>query len=330
MKIVVDSAIPFFEGLFEPFCEVCYIAGGEISAEDVRDAEALVVRTRTKCDAALLEGSSVRIIATATIGFDHIDMEYCKSRSIEVVTSKGCNARAVLQWFGAAMAHLSQEQGWQPSERTLGVVGVGSVGSLIEKYARDWGFTVLCCDPPRQKKEGGDFHPLNYLLERCDILTFHTPLDDSTHHLCGAEQLSGLGENTIIVNSSRGEVVDNGALYESGLTCVMDVWEGEPNLHKGLLESAAVATPHIAGYSRQGKAIASCMAASALSRALNLDVVWRFDEVNILEPKAISWDELCSSIHHYCDIKAQSMKLKHAPEQFEAMRDRYNYREEYF
>ena len=153
MKIVADSAIPFFQGVLEPWAEVRYLPGSRIAAEDVRDADALVIRTRTRCDERLLAGSRVRLIATATIGFDHIDTAWCAAHGIRVATAAGCNARGVLQWAGAVLAHLARTQGWKPAQRTLGIVGVGHVGSLIREYACLWGFRVVCCDPPREERE---------------------------------------------------------------------------------------------------------------------------------------------------------------------------------
>ena len=153
MKIIADSAIPFLRGVLEPFAEVEYLPGTAISAAAVHDADALVIRTRTRCDEKLLAGSHIKLIATATIGFDHIDTAWCAAHGIEVTTAAGCNARGVLQWVGAALVHLSRTQGWQPAERTLGIVGVGHVGSLVKAYAEGWGFRVVCCDPPREERE---------------------------------------------------------------------------------------------------------------------------------------------------------------------------------
>lgn len=136
MKIVIDNAIPFLEGVLEPYAEIRYLPGREIAARDVRDADALIVRTRTRCDAALLDGSQVQFIATATIGFDHIDLDYCRRRQIGVATAAGCNARGVLQWIAAVLHHLSQRDGWHPAEKTLGVVGAGHVGELVRRVRR--------------------------------------------------------------------------------------------------------------------------------------------------------------------------------------------------
>ena len=198
MKIVADNAIPFLKGVLEPYARVEYLPGKTIATADVRDADALIVRTRTRCDAALLEGSSVKLIATATIGFDHIDTAWCAAHGIRVATAAGCNARGVLQWAGAVLAHLARTQGWKPAQRTLGIVGVGHVGSLIREYACLWGFRVVCCDPPREEREHCGFLPLEEVARQADILTFHTPLDASTRHMAG----EGLANLTSYANSA--------------------------------------------------------------------------------------------------------------------------------
>lgn len=331
MRIVADSAIPFLKGVFEPWAEVVYLPGSAITAADVRNADALVVRTRTRCDEALLAGSRVRIVATATIGFDHIDTPWCAARGIEVATAAGCNARGVLQWVAAALAHLAQRQGWHPGERTLGVVGVGHVGSLVAEYAAAWGFRVLCCDPPREAREHLGFRPLDEVAREADILTFHTPLDETTRHLADARLLASMRPGAVLLNSSRGEVVDGEALLASGRDFLLDVWEHEPRIDRRLLDRALLATPHIAGYSEQGKANATAMAAAAVGRRLALPLgEWYPTEAARQTPHPIAWDELCRTIGGAFDIAAESRRLKEHPEDFERLRDGYAYRREYF
>lgn len=331
MKIVADNAIPFLDGVLEPFAEVCRRPGREICAEDVRDADALVIRTRTRCDETLLAGSRVRMIATATIGFDHIDLAWCRRNGIEVATAAGCNARGVLQWVAAVLALLARRQGWTPGQRTLGVVGVGHVGSLVKSYAEAWGFRVLCCDPPREERERCGFLPLEEVARQADILTFHTPLDDSTRHMAGEWLFRMMKPGAVLLNSSRGEVVDGEALLRSGLEWVLDVWEHEPQPDPELLRRALVATPHIAGYSLQGKANATALAVAALARKFGLPVEgWYPPEVTPSQPRAISWQELVRTIVGAYDIEAESRRLKQQPSAFESLRDRYDYRQEYF
>ncbi|MBR2170354.1 MAG: 4-phosphoerythronate dehydrogenase [Alistipes sp.] len=331
MKVVVDSAIPYLRGVLEPYFEVVYRAGETFAASDVADADALIVRTRTKCNANLLQGSRVRLIATATIGFDHIDMDYCQKQGIRVVTAQGCNAAGVLQWVAAAMALLAQKDGWSPAQKTLGIVGVGNVGSLVEKYARRWGFNVLCCDPPRQQREGGDFVGFEELLRRSDIVTLHTPLDKTTFHMMDSVAIAMMSHNGVIINASRGEVADTQALLEASQTLILDVWEREPAIDAQLLEKALVATPHIAGYSAQGKANASSMVVRAIAEEFNLPIEgWYPAEVEPVERQPIEWEQMCRTIGSYCDLKSQSEYLKSNSREFESIRNNYDYRQEYF
>ncbi len=296
----------------------------------MKDASALLIRTRTHCNKELLEGSKVKHIATATIGFDHIDIQYCQEHGIEVSTAAGCNARAVLQWVGAVLASLSRSEGWKPQQKTLGVVGVGNVGSAVSHYARLWGFNVICCDPPRAEKEGGNFVSFDEVTKKADIITLHTPLNPTTYHLICDQSLQKIAPHCTILNSSRGEVVDTKALLKSGNKFVLDVWEDEPEIDIKALEEAFIATPHIAGYSMQGKANASMMAVKSIAKALGLPLTsWR-SEVSEVTPIDISWEELCQTIDAKFDISAQSQYLKAHREKFEELRNNYDYREEYF
>lgn len=330
-KIVIDSAIPYLGGVLEPFAEVVYCSGEAITREVVADAHALVIRTRTRCDSTLLAGSSVELIASATIGFDHIDPQVCTSQGIRIATAQGCNARGVLQWVAAALVYLSQQQGWSPSERTLGIVGVGHIGSLVEEYAQRWGFRVVACDPPREEREQRGFLPLAEVISQADILTFHTPLNDTTYHLLNTELIALLKPSAVVLNSSRGAVVDNLALHRSAHPYLFDVWEGEPHPEPTLLADALVATPHIAGYSEQGKAMASAMAVRTLAKHFGFPLQgWYPPGVSPSQPRAIGWEELCATLPAHYDIAAESARLKASPEAFEQMRNTYHYRKEYF
>ena len=331
MKIIIDSAIPFIRGVVEPWAEVVYCSGTKINSEVVRDADALIVRTRTRCDRTLLEGSRVRFIATATIGRDHIDEAYCQSAGIEVASAAGCNARGVLQWVSAALAHLLTTDSKRPEECTLGVVGVGNVGSLVVEYARHWGFRVMKCDPPRQEREGGDYTTIEDIAKHADIITLHTPLDATTHHLVDEQLLSIMRPDAVIINASRGAVVDNAAVASSDHRYIFDVWESEPALDEKILRRAMLATPHIAGYSQQGKANATTMVINALARHFELPLTeWRPTDVTPTTPKQISWNAMCATIEDYFSIDEESHTLKSSPELFESLRNNYRYREEYF
>lgn len=341
MKIVVDNKIPYIKGVLEPYGEVVYMASNEITRHGIADADVLIVRTRTQCDRALLEGTCVAMIASATIGFDHIDMEYCDAAGIKVVTAAGSNARGVLQWMGAALVYAARVGGWEPSQKTIGIVGVGHVGSLVAEYAREWDFEVLCCDPPRARVEGpARFVSFDEILRRCDIITFHAPLTrtgpDATYHMADTAFFGSIRPGTLIINTSRGEVINSEALLAaiaSGrYACCIDTWENEPDIDRVLLANSLLATPHIAGYTAQGKANATAAVIRAVARehSLPLEFWYPEDSVSRTEPVLISWKTLQATIAHHFDIHAQSCALKANHELFEEFRDTYIYRQEYF
>lgn len=330
MKVIIDSAIPFIKGVLEPFAEVVYTPGDNFTTELVADADAFIIRTRTRCNRELLEGSKVKFIATATIGFDHIDCRYCADNGIEVATAAGCNARGVLQWVAAVLVRLAKRENFTPSQRTLGIVGVGNVGSLVKQYAERWGFKVVCCDPPRQQRENLDFVSLQELVPQVDILTLHTPLDATTRGMINADLLAALRPGATVINASRGEVAQTEALLREDLTVAVDVWEHEPNIDARLLEKAIVSTPHIAGYSVQGKANATALAVRAVAKYFKLPLTeWYPEGMTGSVPQDIDWQRLIDTIDNYCNLDVESAPLKNGGD-FEALRNGYRLREEYF
>ncbi len=342
MKIVIDSAIPFINGVFEPFAEVAYLSGEAINADAIEDADALIIRTRTICNEELLKGSKVRHIATATIGYDHIDLEFCAANNIDVITAAGCNARAVLQWISAALVNICSTD-VLPKTKTIGIVGVGNVGRLIEKYATLWGFNVICCDPPRAKREqqtelGNNFIPLETLLKQADIITFHTPLNATTHHLLNSKKIKLLKDSATIINTSRGEVIETQALLDfaqknSNAKLYIDVWESEPKIDAKLCARATVATPHIAGYTLQGKANGTAIAVNEIAKRVKIPIFeWypNIDNVENCENKEIEWSKLQKTITQHFDIERESATLKENTDRFEVLRNNYAYRNEYF
>lgn len=330
--ILMDAAIPYLADLVAPHCRLVTKAGSAITAEDGAEADALVVRTRTRCDEALLKGSRVRLIVTATIGFDHIDRTWCAANNIRVVTAAGCNARGVLQWVSAVLVGYLRSTNRTPQATTLGIIGVGHVGGLVKQYAESWGFRVICCDPPRQAREGlKDFRTAEEVAREADILTLHTPLDSSTHHLVNDSLLQLMKPDTLIINSSRGPVVDQKAILKANHPYAFDVWEEEPKIAPELLRRALYATPHIAGYTAQGKANASAIAASELAREFSFPFAgWYPPSVTPPAPRPIGWEELQNSIDSYCNLQAETEALRSHPERFEQLRDEYAYREEFF
>lgn len=280
MKIVVDNKIPFIKGVLEPYADVVYLPGKETTAEVVKDADALITRTRTKCCESLLKGSAVKVIATATIGFDHIDTDWCEANGIIWRNAPGCNSWSVKQYISSVLVRLARRHSLRFEDLTVGVVGVGNVGSKVAEAAGILGCRVLLNDPPRERREGpGAFVSLDEIVVESDIITVHVPLtregEDCTMHLFDAERIARLRPTQILVNSSRGPVVDNAALKAALKAgdlrgAVLDVWEGEPDLDPELVDLLDFATPHIAGYSADGKANGTTMSVRTVAGVLGL------------------------------------------------------------
>ncbi|MCK5843161.1 MAG: 4-phosphoerythronate dehydrogenase, partial [Victivallales bacterium] len=283
MKIVIDDKIPFIRGAFEEVAEVAYLPGAKIASTDVVDAAALIVRTRTKCAETLLADSKIKFIATATIGFDHIDADFCENRGITWTSAPGCNSFSVQQYIASALLRIADAEGFKLSDKTLGIVGVGNVGSKVAKFAETMGMRVLLNDPPRAER--GDskdaFVSIEEIKKEADFLTFHVPMNKTgahkTFHMVDEEFLGKLKNGAWLLNSSRGPVVDNQALKAALKTAriagaVLDVWENEPNIDLELMDLARFATPHIAGYSADGKANGTMMSVRAVSRFFGLDL----------------------------------------------------------
>lgn len=338
MKVVVDDKIPYIrEAISRIADEVVFAPGAAFTPELVKDADALIVRTRTRCDEALLRRSRVQFIATATIGFDHIDTDYCSRAGIAWSNAPGCNASSVAQYLQSALLLLEKEKGIRLRESTLGIVGVGNVGSKVAAVARNLGMRVLLCDPPRQAREGGnDFLPLEALTREADILTFHVPLIKEgiykTLHMADEVFFADLKQHSVLINSSRGEVVKTSALLqalESGRVreAVIDVWEGEPAIDRTLLNKVYLGTPHIAGYSADGKANATRMSLDALCRHFGIKA-----QYTITPPappsSTISAENEADALLQIYDPRRDSNALKQHPEQFERLRGDYPLRRE--
>ena len=333
MKVVVDDKIPYIhEAIAQVADEVVYLPGKAITTDDVRDADALIVRTRTRCDQHLLKGSRVQFIATATIGFDHLDTEYLREAGIAWTNCPGCNAGSVAQYLHTSLLLLQQERGLDLSHATLGVVGVGHVGTLVAEVGRGLGMKVLLCDPPRAERGEAEFLPLETLMAESDVITFHTPLvrggNYPTLHMADEAFFRSLARKPIIINTSRGEVVDGKALLnalDNGWVseAIIDVWEGEPDIDLSLLERVYLGTPHIAGYSADGKANATRMSLDALCRHFKLE----YADFGITPPPAPSSVNPNDPLSLY-DPRVDSRSLKTNPELFEHLRGNYPLRRE--
>ncbi len=350
MKIVIDENIPFIKGVFEPWADVVYSPGHVIDAAMVADADALIVRTRTKCNSHLLSGSRVKIIASATIGFDHLDTRWLEAEGIKWVNAPGCNSGSVMQYIVTSLFYLASKYSLDLHSMTLGVVGVGNVGSKIAKAARIIGMKVLQNDPPRKRREGlKDFVPLEKILVESDILTLHVPLTmeghDRTHYLINRENLLQLKKDCIVINSSRGEVVDNIALREALEKdapggAVLDVWEGEPEADRKLIGLADLATPHIAGYSVDGKANATINSVRHVSAELHIPLHdWLpgtlplpanpVIDLNPFAARNTSLDLAGMAVKHTYPIEEDDRLFRSNPEKFEFLRGNYRKRREF-
>lgn len=264
MKILVDENMPYAQQLFCQLGEVKAVPGRPLPIEELDDTDALMVRSITKVNASLLAGKPVKFVGTATAGFDHVDTAWLEQQKIAFSSAPGCNAIAVVEYVFSALMVFAEQEGFQLTDKTVGIVGVGNVGGRLAKRLRALGVNVLLCDPPRADRgDDEQFHSLETLLKQADILTFHTPLNKSgrynSYHLINESNLDILPEGRILINASRGEVIDNAALLSAlnqgkKLRVVLDVWEPEPDLSLELLNKVDIATPHIAGYTLEGKA----------------------------------------------------------------------------
>lgn len=312
--IVVDRDIPFLDGVLEPWFAVRRLPGRAIGPDDVRDAAALLIRTRTRCDAAMLDGSAVRFIGTATIGTDHIDLGYCDSHGIRVASAPGCNAAAVAQYVRVALQALSLDR----PGATLGVIGVGHVGSLVAEVGRRAGLGVLLNDPPREAVEGpAGFTPLPELLAESDIVTLHIPLWPENRDFADAAFFAAMKPGASLINASRGEVLDEAALLAARShlgRLVIDVWKNEPEINCDLLAAADIATPHIAGYSIQGKMNGTQAVVRALGAHFGIPDLESFTVSGVTLPK------------ESYDIRRDDKALRSNPSSFESLRSRYPYR----
>ncbi len=342
MKLIVDKAIPFMEGVFEPYLNVEYVESSSIIDTTVKDADALAIRTRTRCDAALLEGSKVKIIATATIGTDHIDLDYCKRKGIYVQNAAGCNAGGVMNYVLSAIYGVASRKRVRLADTTVGIIGVGNVGSRVARALQVLGFKVLQCDPPRAAAEGpSQFCDLDHLLRNSDIVTLHVPLNSTTKGMADARFFSKMKLGAFFINAARGEVVSEKDLLNTGDklgAIILDTWRNEPNVNPDLVAKADIATPHIAGYSYQGKLLGTSMTVRSLARFFGIKQLYDFfpnpegelrDAVK-LDPRGKSEGQIASMIQYNYPIFTDDFMFRTNVGEFEALREQYRYRREFF
>ena len=338
MKIVIDEKIPYMKEALEAMGHsVVAKAGSDIDASDVKSAEALFVRTRTFCNAALLDGSSVKFIGTATIGYDHIDADYCSRNAIRWHNAPGCNADAVLQYVQSSIYSWCKKSDMQLDSITLGIVGVGQIGGRVARWAESQGMRVLRNDPPREASGEEGFVPLERIAAECDIITFHPTLTRTgahpSFHLADKAFFDSLQHTPLIINASRGPVVDNCALlaaYREGKIgdIVIDVWEGEPEINLELLEAAFIATPHIAGYSSEGKFNATKIVLQQFADFSGYCKELPITPLPSPDEQIASTGDIASLLLSIYNPAVDCEALKKAPRLFEELRNNYNFRRE--
>jgi erythronate-4-phosphate dehydrogenase len=348
IRIIADDKIPFLKGILDPFADITYLPGSLIGHHQLKEADALLVRTRTKCTEPLLKDTKVSFIGTATIGFDHIDTRYCENNNIFWTNAPGCNSSSVQQYIAAALLKMSEDFKFRLRDKTIGIIGVGNAGSKVEKFTRLLGMNVLLNDPPRARKEGNEhFVDLDTLFKESDIITIHVPLnivgEDKTYQLINDISVRKMKKGVWLINTSRGEVAVTSCLKKAlnagklrGV--ILDVWENEPDIDLELLDKAFLATPHIAGYSTDGKANGTAMIINALCEAFKLPVRnWYPDvipqphihEIAINAKSKDPEEILREAVFHTYNITEDDIKLRFSPHDFEKQRGDYPVRREF-
>ena len=345
VKILADAHIPYLQGVAETFGDVEYLPGNQFSRANIRDKDALIVRTVTRFDDSIFSGSRVKLICSATIGYDHIDTDYCDSHDIAWRTAPGCNANSVEQYVTASLLHLAAKYRFELAEKTIGVVGVGNVGNKVALACEKLGMKVLLNDPPREEREGPAlFTDIESIKRDADIITFHTPLTRTgkhkTFHLVDDGFLNSLGQKPFIINAARGEITANQplvkALQDQKIAgAVIDCWENEPDIDKELLALADIATPHIAGYSADGKWNGTKMSLENLKEFFDLKETPRYQTIPLPQEPLINLKEvapenqLCHAVWHTYDPMPETEALKKSPGNFYWFRSHYPLRREY-
>lgn len=342
MKFVIDREIPFIRGVFEPYAQTVFKDGSEITRDDLLDADALVIRTRTRCNEELLAGTSVRIISTAAIGTDHIDIPYCNENGIYIQNAPGCNSGGVMNYVFSALYGAASRERIPLTNATFGIVGVGHVGARIEQMARHLGFKVLLCDPPRAAEEGpAQFVELDYLLENSDIVSLSVPLNSTTQKMADGAFFEKMKFGAFFINTARGEIMDDDALlaaFPKLGPVIIDTWNNEPFVNVELINKSTIATPHIAGYSYQGKQRATAAAVRSVARYFKIEPLYEFFPTTELEElEAVRLDlsglnqgQITSVFQYNYPIFTDDFMYRVHPEKFDELRQMYRYRREFY
>ncbi|MDR0823913.1 MAG: 4-phosphoerythronate dehydrogenase PdxB [Prevotella sp.] len=347
MNIIADKNIPYLKGIAEQYGNVTYLDGADFSHEAIKNADTLIVRTVTRFDEAILKGTNVRLICSATIGYDHIDTAYCDAHGIVWKNAPGSNSSSVRQYIVSALITIARKNGFDLNGKTIGIVGVGNVGKKVGEACEMLGMKALLNDPPRQAAEGDDsFVRLEQIMDEADIITFHTPLtkegEYKTYHLADHAFFSALKKKPIIINSARGGIVDTAAikkaLKENLIAgAVVDCWENEPLIDLEYMNLADIATPHIAGYSADGKANATRMSLASIADFYGLSKE-PISQIKVPVPAnpVIDLNDFSKSANPVYDVLLQTYnpmgdfsRLKATPSDFKQLRNRYPSRREY-
>lgn len=327
MKIIADQNIPEVESAFNSLGKVELIPGREITRTHLLDCQCLLVRTVTTVNKTLLQNTPVQFVGSATIGTDHVDLGYLKRQGITFSNAAGCNAEAAAEYVVSGIFALSQHRALDPFTRKAGIIGCGNVGSNLLKKFQTLGIETLVCDPLKAKLHDNNsiYVDLETIISECDLISLHVPLTHEgkhpTHHLLNKQNLALLKKGCLLINAARGAVVDNQALAQvidqrSDLITFLDTWENEPNLSRGLLEKVDLATPHIAGYSVEGRLRGTQMILEAACRTFDKGVNWQMSDqlsdpatINIAEPSCPLdfWQQVFQK-HH--DIWQDNLALK--------------------
>ncbi|WP_223670450.1 4-phosphoerythronate dehydrogenase [Kangiella shandongensis] len=348
-NIVADENMPLVEELFTDIAGksggIKRLAGRQISRNDLNDTDILLVRSITQVNQELLEDTPIRFVGTATIGVDHIDLNYLSQQDIEFSSAPGSNAQGVAEYVLTSIAYWAEQRQVDLSSVTIGIIGAGNVGSRVAKVLERLGIRYLLNDPPLEA--AGDSRNFVSLedIGQCDVVTCHVPLEKSgqypTHHLVDSEFLRAMPDAGLLINTSRGPVLDNRAAFEvkqSGkrIDYILDVWEGEPDVYVPLMEQAMIATPHIAGYSQEGKIRGTYQLYQAFNQWQGAEDSIKLEE---LLPEAPKWqwsgslDALYQSLKPYYDLKADDQRMREVQSdinnQFDGLRKNYPQRLEF-
>lgn len=355
IKIIIDKDIPFIDGVFEPYAKVLYMKGSDIKNSDLKDVDGIIIRTRTKCNESLLGASSVKFIASATIGQDHVDLDYCKANNITFTNAIGCNARGVMQYVFTSLFYVAEKLGLNilPAKRleplTIGIVGYGHVGKEVAAFGRFLGFNILINDPFKEKeylsgrvsKNNNPFVPLDFLLRNSDIVSMHPSLNESSFKMINKKFFELIREGAIFINASRGEVLIDSFLleYKDKLKAiVLDVWNNEPNISLDVLNVSTLASPHLAGYSLEGKINGTQMVVRQAAEFFGINELKSFliaedpcyrKEDYYIDFKNMGQKEIADALLKIFPIFEQDSILRDEPLGFENQRSLYKYRREF-